>query len=244
LNTQWADAATFHLRRRNSLVREISDHLRRRIVSGDLPFDRRLPPIRQLAPLYGVSIPTMHAAIHAVEALGLLRTRHGVGVFVARPRSAAAVLNHAWMDASPIELALLRSVIDTQAPAIAARKVRQSKGRRLPRGIEDLGFIAGERSAARTGYADVFLNADLAFHRAVVSCVRDAEMMASVHQTIGQRLLPSLLPVAGRQASDPTLDRAHRDLTTAILGGRPTSAARLARMIARREMDSLGESLG
>ncbi|MGZ8482035.1 MAG: FadR/GntR family transcriptional regulator [Candidatus Limnocylindria bacterium] len=246
MKTQWADAATFHLRRRNSLVGEIADHLRRRIVSGDLPFGRRLPSIPHLAQLYGVSVPTMHAAIHAVEALGLLRTRHGVGVFVARPRLAAAVLNHAWMNASPQELALLRSVIDTQAPAIAARKVQQAKtqGRRLPRPLADLGFLAGERSAARIGYADVFLRADLAFHRAVVSCVRGAEMMASVHQTIGQRLIISLLPVAGGQASDPALDRGHRDLATAIVDGRPTSAARLARMIARREMDPLGETLG
>ena len=244
MKTQWAHAATFHLPRRNSLVQTIADHLRRRIVSGDLPLGRRLPPIHKLASLYGVSTPTMHAAIHAVEALGLIRTRHGVGVFVARPRSDAAVLNHAWMRGSPRELALLRSTIDVHAPAIAARAVSRAPTGRLLRALGDLPFLAGERSAARTGYAEDFLEADLAFHHAVVSRVRGAEMIASVHRTIGHRLIPALLPVADAQASDADLDRAHHDLAAAILEGRPASAARTARMIAKRELDPLDGTLG
>ncbi len=186
----------------------------------------------------------MHAAIHAVEALGLIRARHGVGVFVARPRSDAAVLNHAWMRGSPHELALLRSIIDVQASAIAARAIHRAPMHRLPRALDDLPFLAGERSASRTGYADDFLEADLAFHHAVVSGVRGDEMMASVHRTIDLRLFPALLPVADTQASDPDLDRAHHDLAAAILEGRPASAARTARMIAKRETDSLLRTLG
>jgi DNA-binding GntR family transcriptional regulator len=116
LKTTWAQVANFQPQRRIALVAEVADHLRRRIVSGELAFGWRLPSITTKARLDGVSPATMHAAVHIVASLGLLRIRHGVGVFVERPRSAAAQLNHAWMHASPAELGLLRAAIDANAP--------------------------------------------------------------------------------------------------------------------------------
>jgi GntR family transcriptional regulator, transcriptional repressor for pyruvate dehydrogenase complex len=243
VRVQWSEAAVFQPRRRGSVAQEITDHLRRRIVSGDLRPDARLPPIGELARLYGVSAPTMHASIHGAVALGLLRAEHGVGVFVSRPRSAAALLNHAWMRATPSELALLRASIDTHVPPLVALIVRKAEVRR-PRAVDDLVFLADEREGRRIGYPEAFVAADLSFHRAVATCLRGAEMTVHLYETLGHRLRPTLLAVSGVQAADAALDEAHRALALAIADGEPVAAARLARSIARRELTSLGRALG
>jgi DNA-binding FadR family transcriptional regulator len=229
---------------RGSLVQRITDHLRRRIVSGDLPVGRRLPSMRKLAALYGVSLPTMHATINALAALGLVRISHGVGVFVARPRSHAALLNHAWQQASPTELGLMRAAIDRDAPIIVAKIVQRGPDARLPGRLSELNFLAHERSSHRHDWPEDFLRADLEFHRAIASSIRGSEIVASLYARLGSRLIEHLMPVADLQAGDAELHEAHVAMSTAILDGRPISAGRLAHAIARRELRSLGRTLG
>jgi len=186
----------------------------------------------------------MHAAVHALAALGFLRISHGVGMFVARPRSHAAILDHAWQNATPMELALMRAAIDERMPVVVAMQVDSQPAVRLPRTLSDISFLAHERSVCRSGYADVFIQADLAFHRTVAASVRGTEVTVGLHQHIGRRMLPALLPVADVLASDEDLDAAHLQLVGAILAGEPMTTARLARFIARRELGSLGRALG
>jgi len=225
-------------------MREITDHLRRRIVSGELGPGRQLPSMRRLARLYGVSLPTMQGALHTLAALGFVQVTHGVGVFVARPRSQATLLIFACQEASPFELAAVRGTIDQRMPVLAARVVRQARGGRLPRPLQDLGFLAGERSYSRRGVpAEAFVRADLAFHQAIVSSVKGAEISTSLYDQIGRRLMPQLTAAAGRQAADLGLDGAHLALATAITQGATAAAARLAGTIAKREAESIEATL-
>lgn len=213
-------------------------------MSGDLAAERRLPSVRKLAALYGVSVPTMHAAVHALAALGLIRISHGVGMFVERPRFNAALLNHAWQQATSMELALMRAAIDERMPIVVAQRVRTSPDVRLPRTLSDISFLVQDRSLRRNGYPEAFLRADFAFHRTIAASVRGTEIMVSLHERVGQRLMPALMPVADLQACDAELDRAHLELAAAILDGQPLPTARLARMVARRELHSLEQTLG
>jgi GntR family transcriptional repressor for pyruvate dehydrogenase complex len=225
-------------------MREITDHLRRRIVSGELGPDRQLPSMRKLARLYGVSLPTIQGALHALSALGFVQVIHGVGVFVTPPRSQATVLVFASQEASPFELAALRGTIDERMPVLAARVVKQANGGRIPRSLQDIGFLANERSYSRRGVpAQAFVRADLAFHRAIVSSVSGAEISTSLYDQIGRRLMPQLTAAAGRQAADLGLDGAHLALATAIMQGAMPAAARLAGTIAKREAESVEVTL-
>lgn len=70
---------------RTSLVARVSGELRRRIATEDLPAGTRLPTEGALASEFGVSRPTVRAALRELEALGLVTTRHGVGTFVVSP---------------------------------------------------------------------------------------------------------------------------------------------------------------
>ena len=226
------------------MTRDVTDHLRRQIVAGALGPDRPLPSMRHLAEMYGVSLPTMQCALHALASMGFVRISHGVGVFVARPRSPATALIYACQEATPFELAALRGTIDERMPVLAARIVSQAKGGPLPRPLQDLGFFARERSGNRRGMpAEAFVRADLAFHRAIVSSVAGAEISTSLYDQIGRRLMPQLTAAAGRQAADPGLDGAHLALATEITQGAMPAAARLAGTIARREAESVEAAL-
>ncbi|QQQ73394.1 GntR family transcriptional regulator [Saccharothrix sp. 6-C] len=56
-----------------------------RIADGRYPADAPLPAQRELGEEFDVSLMTVRQAIQALEADGLLETRHGVGTFARRP---------------------------------------------------------------------------------------------------------------------------------------------------------------
>jgi DNA-binding FadR family transcriptional regulator len=240
-----ADAARFTPRRRRSVTRDITDHLRRQIVAGQLSRDRPLPSMRDLAEMYGVSLPTMQCALHALASMGFVSISHGVGVFVSRPRSPATALVYACQEATPFELAAIRATIDGRMAIVAARDVSRLGDDLLPRPLRDLAFFAAERSNHRRYVpAEAFVRADLQFHKMIVSSVKGAEISISLYDQLGKRLMPQLTAAAADLAADDGLDQAHRALSTAIVEGATLATARLASAIARREADSLERAAG
>jgi GntR family transcriptional regulator len=75
-----------------SRVSLVAADLRSRLAAGDLPPGARLPTEAQLAAQFHVSRPTVRAALRELEALRLVRTRHGVGTFVLDPPAVTAGL--------------------------------------------------------------------------------------------------------------------------------------------------------
>ena len=61
---------------------QLTDQLRRRIVSGDLPPGARLPSVRDLAAEAGVNPNTMQRAMAEMERLGLVYSQRTAGRFV------------------------------------------------------------------------------------------------------------------------------------------------------------------
>ncbi|NWF65432.1 MAG: PLP-dependent aminotransferase family protein [Chloroflexi bacterium] len=64
------------------LYQQIEDHLRKSILSGNLPADTRLPASRQLASDLGVNRTTVENAYSALEAEGLVFSKMGSGTYV------------------------------------------------------------------------------------------------------------------------------------------------------------------
>ncbi|PKQ31198.1 MAG: GntR family transcriptional regulator [Actinobacteria bacterium HGW-Actinobacteria-2] len=67
---------------RATLVSRVSEDLRTELSVGTHEPGTRLPAEAQLAEQFGVSRPTIRAALRELEAMGLVRTQHGVGTFV------------------------------------------------------------------------------------------------------------------------------------------------------------------
>ncbi len=68
----------------------IAEMLTRDIAAGRLPDGARLPPERDLAPSFDVSVGTLRKALSELEARGLLTRRHGSGNYVQFDGRAAA----------------------------------------------------------------------------------------------------------------------------------------------------------
>ncbi|MCL2535248.1 MAG: GntR family transcriptional regulator [Nocardiaceae bacterium] len=64
----------------------IYDDLRARIDTGEWQSDDALPPQRELAASYGVTIMTLRQALQLLESDGLIETRPGAGTFPANKR--------------------------------------------------------------------------------------------------------------------------------------------------------------
>lgn len=68
--------------KRAKLGDTIVETLRREIATGARPVGSRLPPERDLAAEFGVSVPTVREALRVLGAMGLIDVRHGTGAFV------------------------------------------------------------------------------------------------------------------------------------------------------------------
>src|SRR3954463_9031870 len=77
---------------RTTLVSRVGGELRSELAAGGSPPGSRLPTETKLAEHFGVSRPTVRAALRELEALGLVRTQHGVGTFVAEQPAVRAGL--------------------------------------------------------------------------------------------------------------------------------------------------------
>ena len=65
------------------LYRQVTDRIRDAIASGELRAGEPLPSIRELAASLDVSVITIKRAYQDLEAEGLIRSRQGLGSFVA-----------------------------------------------------------------------------------------------------------------------------------------------------------------
>lgn len=70
---------------RATLVSRISGELRGELAAGNYPVGSKLPSETELATRFGVSRPTVRAALRELQALSLVRTQHGLGTFVTDP---------------------------------------------------------------------------------------------------------------------------------------------------------------
>jgi GntR family transcriptional regulator, transcriptional repressor for pyruvate dehydrogenase complex len=84
LNAPWApdgrSASGVRLKVSDAIIKS----LRIEIASGRLALGTKLPSEKELASNYGVSQPTIREAVRALDAMGLLETRHGSGVYVTK----------------------------------------------------------------------------------------------------------------------------------------------------------------
>jgi GntR family transcriptional regulator len=72
---------------RTPIYRQVADQLREAIARGLLQPEERLPSVRDLSRRLVVNPNTVARVYTELEREGLLNTRPGLGVFVARPRS-------------------------------------------------------------------------------------------------------------------------------------------------------------
>jgi GntR family transcriptional repressor for pyruvate dehydrogenase complex len=146
---------------RIKLADSVALQLEKLITEGEYKVGDKLPPERVLAEDFGVGRSSMREALRMVESGGLLRTDHGVGVFVVKNQKhelapADLVLDGNYTVSNLFEA---RLALEREAAGLAARRIDAEQ-------IEQLQEILDE--AVRPGITDdEFIQLDSRLHQAI-----------------------------------------------------------------------------
>jgi len=172
------------------------------IVRGDWAVDERLPAERALAATLGVSRSTVREAIQRLVSKGLLETRPGSGVYVARrrPSGIAAPWLQLISDSPPLreETLEFRMVFECAAVRFAAHRATPDEHRALER------ILLRMHEAVAHADVDAEARADAEFH---------ATLTAASHNQMLDQFYGSVIAVLrdhiARNTYDATLNNAN-----------------------------------
>jgi GntR family transcriptional repressor for pyruvate dehydrogenase complex len=149
--------------RRLKVADSVAAQLEELITSGVYEIGEKLPPERVLAEQFQVGRSSMREALRMVESAGLLRTAHGIGVFVARATKQSPSLSELLLidNYSVRDLFEVRTPLEGNAAALAAQRSTRAEGAALAALIE--------RMADPTLTNSEFIQFDAELHLAVAS---------------------------------------------------------------------------
>ncbi|MER5636505.1 FadR/GntR family transcriptional regulator [Kitasatospora sp. NPDC002227] len=167
--------------RRTPLSDQVIAQLRAQITSGEWPVGSRIPTEAALVEELGVARNTVREAVRALAHNGLLDIRQGSGTYVLATSELAGVMHRRFADADQEQVAELRSMLETSAAGLAA-------ARRTERDLELLETALARREAAwASGDPEAFVQADAAFHQAVVATAHN-DVISAVYADLGEVL--------------------------------------------------------
>jgi GntR family transcriptional repressor for pyruvate dehydrogenase complex len=214
--------------RPSPLVEQAADRLREQIAAGHWTVGSKLPGETTLAKELGVGRSTVREALRALAGAGLVQPRQGAGVFVVATEPAED-----WPTrlrrATVTDVYEVRMAVEVHAARLAAR-------RRTPEDVAAMeAALEGRRAASALDDA-AFVDADIAFHAAVVAAAHNPvldDLFAEFRPVLRQGLT-ELLALTGLRAHDPnTADGAHEAMVRAIADGDAEGAVE----VVRRELE-------
>lgn len=203
------------------LAEQAADLLLDRIRAGEWPLGSKLPGENTLGPQLGVGRSTVREAIRRLAGQGVLSTRQGAGVFVD-----ALDIVEDWSVA--LRMADINSVIEARI-AVEVEAAALAAERRSPVELRAIRHAAAERDSQRTEI-DAHVDADIAFHRAVVTASHNpliVDLFDSFTPRSRQAMI-ELLRLRGTLGSDVD-QHAHTAILEAIADHDGQTASALAR---------------
>ncbi|MER7249844.1 FCD domain-containing protein [Kribbella sp. NPDC000426] len=181
--------------RRHPLAEQAAEELLRRIGSGEWPLGAKLPGETTLAAQLGVGRSTIREAVRELAGRRVLESRQGAGVFVIALQ-AAEDWDKVLRKADITDVLEGRLAIETEGARLAAV-------RRTPADLKNFRYTLTDRKrAALSAPDDWYIEADMAFHRAVV---------VAAHNAVLTELFDSFAPRIRRAMIDMLkLDDQHR----------------------------------
>jgi GntR family transcriptional repressor for pyruvate dehydrogenase complex len=193
------------------------------IVRGRLRPGDRLPAERELAVQIGVSRPSVRAGLHALAAMGVVRSRHGSGTYIpagppalgSEPLSFLAALHGFTRE----EMYEARRILEVEASGLAAERATHQHLATLSE--EVAGMFANRDNAP------LFLVHDINFHRGVADAAANPIVAALVGMV--SAMYYDRRKETAQRASDSDLRdaaEAHRRIYQAIRARDASSARR------------------
>jgi GntR family transcriptional regulator, transcriptional repressor for pyruvate dehydrogenase complex len=219
---------------------QVVSHIKNLIERGNLRPGDRLPAERDLAAQIGVSRPTVRVGLHALAAMGVVRSRHGSGTYIpdgpptlgSEPLSLLAALHGFTRE----EMYEARRLLEVGATGLAAERATP----------DQLATLADEVSNLFAALDDPlrFLVHDIKFHREVAAASGNPIIAALVEMV--SALYYDHRRETAQQASDRDLREAaelHRRIYQAIRAhdmeaARTAMNEHLIRASARQSLES------
>ncbi|WP_106397295.1 FadR/GntR family transcriptional regulator [Actinocorallia populi] len=211
---------TLSAARRTPLFDQVVEQLREQITSGRWPVGSRIPIEPELAEQLGVARGTVREAVRALAHNGLLDIRQGSGTYVAATSELAGVMRRRFTGIGRADIRELRMTLETSAAALAA--VRRTEADLLL-----LQETLDQRDRAwDEGDTERFVQADAAFHHAVVAAAHNAAL-TGLYADLGEVLRDELRDyLTSGLVPERKID--HGRLVAAIRAGDAAAATREA----------------
>jgi DNA-binding FadR family transcriptional regulator len=210
-----------NLVRREPLADQAAELLWARIRAGEWPLGAKLPGETTLAPQLGVGRSTVREAIRQLAGKGVLASRQGAGVFVT-----ALEAPEDW--AQTVRRAEIRSVLEARI-AIEVEATGLATARRTATDLRALKRALENRRVQRDTI-ETLVDADLAFHRAVVVASHNPlllELFDSFTPRSRQAMVEMLHAVGGH--GDDADHELHQQVLDAIVAREEERAVTLTR---------------
>ncbi len=142
-------------------------------MRGEWSAGMRIPAERELCQMLETGRSSVREALKALEIMGMVESRLGDGTFVCdRSRFLSAPLLLAIASSQDVEvreLAEARRLIESELAALAAQRATAEDLKRIGKRLDEM--------EAAEGDAELFLNADLAFHIAIAESAHNHILM-------------------------------------------------------------------
>jgi GntR family transcriptional repressor for pyruvate dehydrogenase complex len=213
------------------LYRRLADSIAAEIESGKYAVGERLPTERELAEQYGVSRPTLREALIALEMLGMIEARHGLGIYVTRASMPMAASSYDF-EIGAFELIEARRLFEGEAAALAAATIDEEQLAEL------------ERLLARMADEDELKgeDADKEFHMVIARATGNGAIIATVENLWELRnrspLARNILSRARGAGLEPRMVE-HRRVLDALRAHDPAAARQAMRDHLERVIDHL-----
>ena len=214
------------------LYQQVATAVAEAIQRGDFAPGQRIPSERELADEYKVSRPTIREAMIALEVIGIVRSRHGSGIFVVdNPPLDAPTIG---LDIGAFELTEARRLFEAEAAALAAVSISDEEIATLEALIgdmerENLANISGE-------------HADREFHLTIARATRNSAVVDVVESLWDARyrspLCAHMLERARSVGVQPRIDE-HQFILAALRNRDPKAARKAMRDHLARVIDGL-----
>ncbi|GAB2732148.1 FadR/GntR family transcriptional regulator [Kitasatospora kifunensis] len=194
------------------VVPRLEARLRELLDDGRWRVGEQLPNEAALARLLGVGRSSVREAVRLLVRDGLLDVRHGVGTFVTdpatRPPAPPGEVRELLRQARLLEVYEVRRALEVEAARLAAERATPAELRALRERLVD-------RQARRTLSAPAFVEADLAFHLAIVELAANSVLL-DLFTAVLPVLRTALVELVESEPQLPDTSCAHAALLSAL----------------------------
>jgi DNA-binding FadR family transcriptional regulator len=172
---------------RSTLVRDVTVQLRQMILRGDIQPGEYLPSRKELASQFGVGVSTVHEAIQALTAVGLVASHPGKGTWV-QPDALDTLIHPAEVESrlgklDAQEVYEARAVVEVALTELASKRATALDIAQIRQALRAMEDAAQDERA--------FVEADLEFHLAVARAGRNRLLEQFYH--LSRKLLAEVI---------------------------------------------------